>query len=161
MGETSQRAVDTLKEQDLDFFPAPTTDLPALPDDITELDEQQLMALFTRLTVWSDYVTAQAAVAAVDERDTERALDYAEALAVTGAWGGTSGDRVSITKAKVALDPAVIRLRQEHSDRYAYRKLIDTLAANVERDSALISRELTRRTSGQTAVVRRSNRWTT
>jgi len=50
-------------------------------------------------------------------------------------------------KADVAGSPEIIKLSEELETLYAYRKMIEVMFFNLERDSALISRELTRRAS--------------
>jgi hypothetical protein len=151
---SSEEAMELLVSDGLTFpsSPATSNDIPGLPDDLTLLDDGGLMDLFTQLTAWCDYVGTQHATATIDERDTERRLEVAEANAVTLNWGGTSGERVAIAKAKIALDPDVQALKKELQERYAYRKLVETLFTNLDRDAALVSRELTRRTSGSTPV---------
>lgn len=146
-----------VEEQGLGFPDSPLSDLPELPEDITACADSTLMELFTQFTGWADYVGTQHALAVIDERDAERQLEIAEATAVTSTWSGTSADRVAIAKAKIALDPAVQTAKKTVQDRYAYRKLIETLFANLERDAALVSRELTRRTSFAPATRTRGN----
>lgn len=160
---SSEEALGLVEAQGLAFpaYQPNAADIPGLPPDVTTLSDVQLMELFTQLTGWSDYVGTQHAMAVIDERDTERRLEVSEANAVTLNWGGTSGDRVAIAKAKIALDPDVQTLKKELQERYAYRKLIETLLTNLERDAALVSRELTRRTSGNTPVIGRQRTWTT
>jgi hypothetical protein len=40
-------------------------------------------------------------------------------------------------------------LKDEIESLHAYRKLVETLFSNIERDASLVSRELTRRTSSR------------
>ena len=146
----SNQAEAKLKAQGL-FLPIkPDIEIPDLPTDITELDDDSLMELFVILTGWSDHISAQVAVAMVDEREAQRDVDVAEAQAMVRHWKGGSGDRVAIVKAQIAADPDVIELHDHLEERYAYRKLVEVLANNIDRDAALVSRELTRRTSGDT-----------
>lgn len=74
-------------------------------------------------------------------------------------WGGTKDDRVAVAKASRVLDPDVAEQKQEVANRYAYRKLVAVLFTNIERDAALVSRELTRRTGSYEAKPRRESRW--
>jgi hypothetical protein len=146
----SNTAKESLKEQGL-FLPVkPDIEIPDLPTDITELDDDALMELFVILTGWSDHLSAQVAVAFVDEREAQRDVDVAEAQAMVRNWKGGSGDRIAIVKAQIASDQAVIDLHDRLEEKYAYRKLVEVLANNIDRDAALVSRELTRRTSGDT-----------
>jgi hypothetical protein len=156
----SSEAVTKLKMQGL-FMPAkPEIEIPDLPTDITELDDDGLMELFVILTGWNDHLAAQVAVSMVDEREAQRDVDVAEAQAMVRHWKGGTGDRVAIVKAQIAADPIVLDLYEKLEELYAYRKLVEVLSNNIERDAALVSRELTRRTSGDT-YKGRGRRFTT
>ena len=138
----------------------PEIEIPDLPTDITELDDDGLMELFVILTGWNDHLAAQVAVSMVDEREAQRDVDVAEAQAMVRHWKGGTGDRVAIVKAQIAADPIVLDLYEKLEELYAYRKLVEVLSNNIERDAALVSRELTRRTSGDT-YKGRGRRFTT
>lgn len=99
-------------------------------------------------------------------------METAEATALVRGWSqleeqqesGPKGGRppeirVSLAKAKRAQDADVVDRKQDVANRYAYRKLVGVLFTNAERDAALISRELTRRTGSLEAKPRRENRW--
>jgi len=143
----SSHALNSLSVKGFKIPAKPTYDIPDLPRDITELHDEDLMDLFVTLTSWTDYVSPQVAVAAIDERECDRLVSVLEATAMINNWKGGSGDRVTIAKAHILLDPRVTEARQELDEKHAYRKLVETLLQNLERDAALVSRELTRRTS--------------
>lgn len=117
------------------------------------------MELFATLTAWAGFLSGQLAVAEIDERAAESVLEAAEATALVRDWGGTKDDRVAVAKAQRSADPEVMERKQEVANRYAYRKLIGVLFTNVERDAALVSRELTRRTGSYESKPRRESRW--
>jgi hypothetical protein len=148
MAETSERAAAELKKQGLRIPNQPEDRLPRLPQDITSIHDEELMVLFGCITSWLDYVSVQVACAEIDERASQNVLDQAEASAIIGAYKGPSQDRITMAKAAAVLDPEVVRVKGELRDAMSYRKLIQTLAQNLERDAALVSRELTRRTAG-------------
>lgn len=125
----------------------PDNEIPDLPRDITDLGDEDLMDLFVQLTSWTDHLSSQLAIAAIDEREADRSVSVAESQAMLNNWKGGTGDRVAVAKAMIAVDPTVIALVKDLDEKHAYRKLLETLFQNVERDSALVSRELTRRTS--------------
>lgn len=143
----SEDAMTMLEKKGLSFSSKPKYEIPQLPRDITDLHDDDLMDLFVTLTAWSDYLASQFAMAAIDEREAQRFLDAAEAQAMLNGWKGGSGDRVTVAKANIAIDPVVAKYREDVDVKHAYRKLVETLTQNVDRDSALVSRELTRRTS--------------
>jgi hypothetical protein len=136
----------------------PKYDIPQLPDDVTDLIDEQLMELFGQFTAWSDFIAAQVACAQIDERAAQRVLDYAEAGAMVSGWAGKGADRVSVAKAQKLLDPDVKRIAEDLDAKHAYRKLVEVIATNLDRDTNLLSRELTRRTSDRAP---RKARWAT
>jgi len=150
----SAEALATFKNKGFYFPNKPAYEIPELPRDITDLGDEDLMELFVCLTSWSDYLSSQFAVAAIDEREASRYVTVLEAKAMIANWKGGSGDRVAIAKANIALDPAVNAANEDLEVKHAYRKLIETLVQNIDRDSALVSRELTRRTSDNSVKVR-------
>ena len=155
MFEQSEKIADELRQQGIRVASKPLVDsIPRLPKDITSLSDEDLMDLFVNVTSWVDYMSVQVAAAQIDERAAQRALDYAEAQAMVDGWGGGRDSRVAVAKAKRSLDPKVIQLHDELEERYAYRKYAETITSNLDRDAALISRELTRRTAPPTAPRR-------
>lgn len=126
----------------------PTMEVGHLPADITTLSSEQLGEKFTVLTAWADYAASQLAVAQIEERAVQRKLDLLEnTLLVTKLGSATKTERVTLVKAQIATNPDVVALAQEHEEKYAYRKLVEVMLNNYERDIALISRELTRRSN--------------
>jgi hypothetical protein len=57
------------------------------------------------------------------------------------------GERVTLIKAQVAADPKIMDLEDQLTHAYAYHKMVEVVANNFERDVALVSREITRRTN--------------
>lgn len=150
-------AFDSFKNRGFSLATRPGYEIPGLPRDITMLDDEDLMDLFVQYTAWTDFMAGQQAVAAIEERDMQRLLDQAEAQALLDNWKGGSQDRVAVAKAQITASPKVKELREELDTLHAYRKLMETLTGNVERDAQVVSRELTRRTadSGFKARARR------
>lgn len=157
----STTAIDTLNQLGIALNAKPSFNIPTLPRDITELDDEGLMDLFVQFTQWNDYLAGAQAVAIVNEREAQRAVDQAEATAMLKNWTGTKGDRVALVKAQIADDDSIKDLYMDLDTKYAFRKLIETKTQNVERDSQLVSRELTRRTSDGGGMRSRTRRFTT
>lgn len=155
MSEASVAAADALKSQGFRVATEPlTSKIPRLPKDLTSLHDENLMELFSQFTSWVDYLSVQVSCAQVDERAAQKALDLAEAAAMISGWEGGRDARVALAKAKLATDPKVVALGSDLEEKHAYRKLIETMANNLDRDAALLSRELTRRTSTPTPTRR-------
>lgn len=145
----SSNTISALTAQGIPFKTTMTLDLPQLPSDLTDLDDEDLMAIFSQLTAYSNFLASQYACAVIDEREAEKKLEYVENLALLRESGNKAAkDTVTILKAKVSTSPEVMELADDLAVRYNYRKLIEVMVNNVDRDSNLISRELTRRTSG-------------
>lgn len=143
----SRKVLDSLNELGFTLSPKPQYEIPLLPRDITELDDEGLMDLFVQFTQWNDHLSGARAIAVINEREAERSLSTKEASAMLANWKGGSSERVAVVKAMIAADPEVNELQHDLDTKYAFRKLIETRAENVERDSQVVSRELTRRTS--------------
>lgn len=143
----SNAAAEALADQGLFLPEKPRNEMPEIPTDITDLDDSGLMLLFTALTAWCAFAASQLACAQVDERSAQNALTRMEQSALSSGWEGKTAERVSVAKAKAAGSPAVEAASGVYEYRYNYRKLVEVIFNNLERDIALVSRELTRRTS--------------
>jgi hypothetical protein len=112
-----------------------------------------LRELFTKLTAWSNYVAGQLAASQDDERYIEKQKDMLEAkLFLSKDNSKVKGERVTLIKAQVNSDPRIVELEEEFLNAYAYRKMLEVVSNNFERDVALVSREITRRTSDMRAI---------
>ena len=145
-------AIEKYAELGLDFQ-KPELEQVRLPYDITLLSSEQLAEKFTALTAWADYIASQLAIAQIEERSALRAMNTAEdKMLVTRMGTAARGERITLVKAQVSSDDTIVTLAQEYEDKYAYRKLVEMLLSNHERDLQLVSREITRRGSDQRAM---------
>lgn len=154
LGPVSEKALDQIIEQGLDLPDKPVSSLPSLPDSLTDMTDVELMESYAEFVAWSDYTTSQVAAAAIDERAAQAFLDAKEAEVMLREWTGKSGDRVTLQKAKAAADPEIVSARAAVDERYAYRKLIESISTAMERNAQMLSRELTRRTSTDKTTLR-------
>jgi len=140
--------LDTLVEKGMNI-PKPSYDLVTLPPDITDLSGEQLAEMFTILTGWADYTASQLAQAQIAERAAQRALDFkVNKLMVEKLGSATKGDKVTLIRAQIAIDDDVVKLEDALEEKHAYRKMVEMMLSNQERDITLVSREITRRTAG-------------
>lgn len=144
---TSQTIIESLQHQGLQFRTRMELQIPEVPSDITELDDEGLMQLFGELTAYANFLSAQYACALIDEKNAEQALDFIESKRYIAAYEVNKKETVTIMKARLATDPEIIALREASSAKYAYKKLIEVMLNNIERNTQLVSRELTRRTA--------------
>lgn len=150
----SRQALSTIRAQGIRILSEPSKRAPALPGDVSSLHEEDLMEMFTELTSWVDFLAVQVAASQIDERSAERELSTAEAVELMSSQ---VKEPVTKAKARISLLPHIQALQDSLDERYAYRKCIEVIAENVQRDAALLSRELTRRTSGSTPIKRGRN----
>jgi hypothetical protein len=155
--EESQRTIDTIRAQGFTFDSEFTGINPTMPSDITDLDDLGAMRLFQEYNAFLSFITAQMTCAQIDEVNAKKRLDYAEASAMEDYTQPKM--TVSAIKAKVMADINVVKLAQAHTEANAYRKGMEMMHANVERDCAFISRDLTRRTSS--SFTNRASKFTT
>lgn len=129
-------------------FSKPADEQVKLPLDITDIGSEELGQLYTRLTAWSDYIASQLTLAQLEERAALKAKDFKENTMLVRRMGAqVKGERVTSVKAEIAVDPEVVALDNDYEEKYAYRKLVEMLLTNHERDLQLVSREITRRSN--------------
>jgi hypothetical protein len=129
-------------------FPKPQADQVLLPPDITQIGSEDLGELFTRLTSWTNYVNAQLAHAQIAERRALKQKEMLENTMLLKRMGSqVKGERVTLIKAEIACNQDVMDLDNEYQEKYDYRKLIEMMLTNYERDLSLVSREITRRSN--------------
>ena len=136
--------IDLIMQKGL-ALPKPQYEQANLPPDITALSSEQLAEMFTILTGWADYLASQLVQAQLREREAQRALDMKENVMLITKMSAAA--TVSLAKAQIATDPEIIKLGDIHEERYAYRKILEMMVSNQERDITLVSREITRRTN--------------
>ena len=142
----SQKALNLLTSQGFGIDQSLDIDVPRLPRDITELDDEDLIRLFQHINEFLKFVKVQVACSQIDEGDAKKILEMKEAI-VTVAHTQAKVTVASI-KAKVASDPDISDLTDRYRAAHDYRKMMEMMMGNLEADMNLVSRELTRRTSG-------------
>lgn len=137
--------LDPVIQKSVDL-PKPVYDQAVLPPDITALSSEQLAEMFTILTGWADYMASQLVQAQLAERDCLRRAELAESKALVRlTTGAPKGTTVTLIKAQIDTDPEILDLRDKYEEKYAYRKILEMMLNNQERDITLVSREISRR----------------
>lgn len=151
--DLSKYVLDQLTQQGLTIQTEAGPHRPHLPEDITEIGDEDLMVLYTQFIAYSDFLNTQLACSIIDEKELERQIGVSEAANMI-TLGASTKTTVTAMKATMEVNPEVKDLKVRHLQKYAYRKMLETLASNTERHSAVCSRELTRRTAGDTYKTR-------
>lgn len=137
----------------------PDDPVPALPKDLADIDDGQLMTLFSLYVAWQNYIAVRHTEAEIAEAEAQTRLTVDQATAMVKSWTGTKEDRVAVAKAERELHPEVREQQDRYNTARAHRKMLGTLAENMERAAQVISRELTRRV-GREPVAARHRGWT-
>lgn len=117
------------------------------------------MQLFSKYVSWQNYLAVRVTEAEIAEATAQTELTVQQATAMVKSWTGTKEDRVAVAKAERELHPEVRAQQDRYDTARAHRKMLSTLADNMERAAAVVSRELTRRV-GREPVERRHRGWT-
>lgn len=142
MAHASLEAKRRLDLQQIYMPSRPKSEYPELPDDPTELDDSALMRAMTQFTKWAEYLSTQLAVAEVDERYADAFLDRIKAVK---SLSNTTEKTITAARARVWEDEEVVAANEKYQEAHAYRKLVKVKYDNAERNSGMLSRELTRR----------------
>jgi hypothetical protein len=149
--EESQKTIDTIRAQGFTLDSEFESSSPVMPHDITDLDDLNVMRLYQEHNAYLQFILAQVTCAQIDEQNAKKKLDMAEAVAME--YYAEPKMTVSAIKAKVAVDPEVDKLANAHTFAHDYRKGMEMMYTNIKSDCDFISRELTRRTSGNFSRV--------
>jgi hypothetical protein len=127
----------------------PDYEAPRLPLNLSDLSDDDLMRLYAELTQWSDHIGGAVGLAEISERYANSAyeLTYATMFAQVMTLSGKSRSESSVTviKQETVRSYPVMSLQDKRDEIYARRKILSKLYENLERDTNLVSRELTRR----------------
>lgn len=134
---------------------APSFDVPKLEPILDELNDHDLMELFVRLTRWTDYFQNQTAIEEISERYADAEVRRLEGLYMTANKPDRVSEAVTWVRAQMESDVEIQAARDALRICYARRKLKQMLFENTERDAAVVSRELTRRTDTKSPGYRR------
>jgi len=149
---------DVYTDLGIDEPTAPDTQPPTLETDIDDLTDKQLMDLFVRFTRWTDYFQNQLAIEEIYEHHAEMEVRKLEGLYLTRNRPEKASEAVTWVRAQMETDPEIRSARDALKLYYARRKLKQMLFEGAERDAAVVSRELTRRTDTRNPGYRRADR---
>lgn len=117
-----------------------------MPDNLDELSDSELMALYGEFMAWVSYTKAELVKAEIGEERKAHILKVTEAKAIIlQTEEKVKGDTVTMAKARRDLDPMVLEAQDDFLESKAFRKLVDALFDRCERSAQVLSRELSRR----------------
>lgn len=143
----SESVIKTLENQGVPIRRKLDLDLPSLPDDITAVDDQELMRLANVYMQFYSFMLTQVTAAELAVLEIDNEYDMAEATAMLTMTTGKTTEKSIMLRAQVLTDPNMQTLSRAKLQAQAYHKMLKTTLDNLERSYQLTSRELTRRTS--------------
>lgn len=152
---TSKESILKLEKQGLKVKKTFNADVPELPKDITSIDDESLMDLYSRYVAYLEFINLQVWCAQTDETEVAKTLQLEKATQklTRAAKGKTAG----AIDAEIETDLTYQGMYINHRELYNYLKLLQLLSDNISEDIKLVSRELTRRTSTNNFVSRSRN----
>ena len=146
IGDQGSVAINTIRGQGFELSSEFVGIIPQMPEDITDYDDLGVMRLWQEYNAYLAFILAQVTIAQMDETSYKKSLDLIEAKYT--AKHTQPKMTVASVKALVTAEQDVINADYAYEVARNYRKGMEMLYSNVERDCNFISRELTRRTSG-------------
>ena len=143
----SEEIIKVLERQGLPIRQTLDMAIPNFPDDVTLMDDQDLMVLASKYMENYNMVRTQVSCAQIAELEAENDYDFTEAMALLNTSTGKTTEKAGLLKAAVLVREDIQAKLKIKNYAYAYRKLLETTQDNLERYYNLASRELTRRTS--------------
>jgi hypothetical protein len=139
--------LDILEAQGLPVRRELDVEVPPLPLDITEVDDKELMSIYTKYLQNYNFMLTQVACAELAVIEAQNNYSKAEAKALLSKTTGKSTEKSIMLKAQVLIDPEIEKLANKIAHATAYHKLLKTMQEDLERCFQLTSRELSRRNS--------------
>jgi len=152
----SEEIIAVLERQGLLVRKTLNIEMPDFPEDITLVDDQDLMVMASKYMENYNMMRTQTACAQIAELEAENDYDLTEARALLATSTGKTTEKAGLLKAAVLAQTDIQDKLKAKNYTYAYRKLMETTQDNMERYYSLVSRELTRRTSGDRDRMRGS-----
>jgi len=137
-----------------DSYSLPSFPIPTIPDEVTDLTDDELMSLFRQHVEWQNYLAVKIGDAELAETRAENSLKRAEAKFTSKA----ENDKLWKAKGERDADETYVVAKDAHTEAYATRKALQIVAGNCERSANFLSRELSRRI-GREPNNRRNDRW--
>jgi hypothetical protein len=152
VAEASSRAIDTLKKQGLAVNEQYVYDAPSIPDDVTDMMEEQVMDLYAKYVAYLEFINLQLWCADVDKSEADKVLVLTKATKRLELK--TSGKAVSMIEAEIEVDPEYRSKLDAFKELSNYHGLIHIISDRLSKDIALINREITRRVNINKSIGR-------
>ena len=143
----SAEIMDVLEAQGLQVRRSLEVEIPQLPEDITMVDDSDLMDMATKYMGNYNFLLTQVACAELAVTEQEDNLDFANAEMLINLTETQPKMSATLMKAHILTNENIKTMSDNLLKAKAYHKLLKTMLDNAERSYQLTSRELTRRTA--------------
>lgn len=152
VAEASSKTINSLKQQGLLVSERYGYDAPVLPSDITSMQEEEVMDLYTKYVAYLEFISLQLWCAQVDQAEAEKILNLIRAEKKLTLK--SSGKAVAMIDAEIEVDPEYREKADLLQELSNYCGLIEIISDRLSKDISLINREITRRVNINKAAGR-------
>jgi hypothetical protein len=143
MSDASKRAIDKLKGQGLTLNEGYTYDPPSLPEDVTSVDDDELMDMYAKYVAYLEFINLQMWCANTDKEEAEKDMTVMKARKKLSMKA--SGVAVALIDSEIEVDPEYRACADAFQELSNYHGLMNIMSGKLSKDISFINREITRR----------------
>jgi hypothetical protein len=143
MSDASKRAIDKLKGQGLTLNEGYTYDPPSLPEDVTSVDDDELMDMYAKYVAYLEFINLQMWCANTDKEEAEKDMTVMKARKKLSMKA--SGVAVALIDAEIEVDLEYRASADAFQELSNYHGLMNIMSGKLSKDISFINREITRR----------------
>jgi hypothetical protein len=143
LADASKRAIDKLKGQGLTLNEGYSYDPPALPEDVTSVDDDELMDMYAKYVAYLEFINLQMWCANTDKAEAEKEMTLIKAKKKLSMKA--SGTAVALLDAEIEVDEDYRTSADKFQELSNYHGLINIMSGKLSKDISFINREITRR----------------
>lgn len=143
MSDASKRAIDKLKGQGLTLNEGYTYDPPSLPEDVTSVDDDELMDMYAKYVAYLEFINLQMWCANTDKEEAEKDMTVMKARKKLSMKA--SGVAVALIDAEIEVDLEYRACADAFQELANYHGLMNIMSGKLSKDISFINREITRR----------------
>lgn len=155
--ESSGSYLGQMRNQGFSVVTNMSYEAPLIPDDITVVDDTELMEIFGKLTAYGTFLSTQVACSEVDLKHLNAAVDRTEAALYIRISESMPKATAGLIKAHMAVEEELIAVKDETLVKESYVMIIKQMRDNATTLANFTSRELSRRQGQQTINSRQRN----
>jgi hypothetical protein len=143
MSDASKRAIDKLKGQGLTLNEGYTYDPPSLPEDVTSVDDDELMDMYAKYVAYLEFINLQMWCANTDKEEAEKDMTVMKARKKLSMKA--SGVAVALIDSEIEVDLEYRACADAFQELSNYHGLMNIMSGKLSKDISFINREITRR----------------